>query len=399
MEKINFDRETYFECLCNPGFHGTTCSIDKDLYDAEQTYLLRFFQDIRAVHSSLQDKDFYEIYRNLNSASMNSEALTDVTNLMFEFHNATHLESKSPREFLSAIDFLIKSHYRQHLEIERDLSNDRMDIDQRSVLQSMYDRLHYILTLATHTLINSLKFTDNFNISATNGFQVVYRTPIDQTFGLNTKFSLITVYPSDLLNIGNSRDPLTFRLYSQKYRSEFARYEIFAWVYSSLLFSKTGYGGNFASYMFTLNLVDKRNSSLVQTTNAQDYLLINFPMRIMPAEKEFNRLVRCLTIEYHDQRGEHIVKETEIASFSQFPDSTNFYVTCRYDSPRLEDVYYTVGYNGEKNNTRTAHVARDAMDESDDFVLDTTTQELPKLASIFARPARALLLLVLAFAV
>ena len=397
IEKINFDRETYFECMCNPGYHGTICSVDKELYDSEQTYLLRFFQDIRAVQGKLQDKDFYEIYRNLNTASMNSDALTDITNLMFEFHNATHLESKSPKEFLSAIDHLIKSHYRQHLEIERDLSNQKMDIDQRTVLQSMYDRLHYILTLATHTLLNSLKYTDNFNLSATNAFQVVYRTPIDQTFGLNTRHSLITVYPSDLLNLGNNRDSLTFRIYSQKYRTEFPRYEIFAWVYSSLLFSKTGYAGNFASYMFGLNLVDKRNSSLVEKTNSEDYLLINFPMRIVPAENEFSRLVRCIQIEYHDQRGEHIVKETEIASFAQNPDSQNFYVTCKFENPRLEDVYFTVGYNGEKNNTRTAHLARNAMDESDDFVLDKAALELPNLASLF-RPVAAFLLLALSLA-
>jgi len=385
IEKLNFDRETYFECICNKGYHGLTCEIDEDLYNSVQGFMIRFIKDIEANLDQLSFIDFYQIYKNLNFGPMNYNTLIHMTNLIYHFHQNRLFESKQPMDFLVTVDNMLKSHYRQHLEIQRDLDNKRLDIDHAYIKVSVFQRLHYIIGMAENVMARSLNYTSNFEMTATNAFQCIYNSPVPGDFK-PTSAKTLRVFPSDMLNLGNNRNPLEFSISSTKLDKKAKSVELVAWVWSSMLFSLSKYSGNLATFVFSINIIAKSNlTSYEQLKDDGDVITARFPLKIVPANHEFQKTLRCIELEYKSDHTVHDIKETFIHSVGKFALTNEPFVVCKFSKPKIDDVFFTVGYTGEKKNTQTLGVVKDAMDEADDFRLDTAPMpELFKAASLSA---------------
>ena len=369
-ERLSFDRETYFECLCNKGFHGLTCLIEEELYNVMEAFLSTFIKDLDPMIGLLDEKRFYSIFNNLNQAVMNYNTLIRMTNLLHNYLKANHLESKAPMVFLGSIDGLLKVHYKQHLEIDRDIYAKRLDIDKAYLKMSIYSRLHSIITLAEQVLTNSIKYSSNYNVSSSTSFQSIFVSPNQNTFEHNSGSSLF-IFPSDMLNMGNNRHPVEFSVESQKLAASYKEYDVVGWVWSSLLFSLAKYEGYIASFVFSLNIVQKGDGLILKGVEDEtDVLTIKYPLKIVPVQGDVKKSLRCLSMRFDRNNPKmHSIKEFFIEVTGYFEDSKDPYVVCKFERPILEDVFFTVGYTGENKNSRTSVIERRAMDESDDFDL------------------------------
>ena len=393
IEKLNFDRETYFECICNKAYHGLTCEVDEDLYNSVQSFMIRFTKDIEANIDQLSFSDFYQIYKNLNYGPMNYNTLIHMTNLIYHFHQNRHFESKEPIDFLVTVDNMLKSHYKQHLEIQRDLDNKRLDIDHAYIKVSVFQRLHYIIGMAENVMARSLKYTTNYQVTSTNAFQSIYHSPETGDFDPASP-KKIMVFPSDMLNLGNNRNPLEFSVSSAKLDKEAKSLEVVGWVWSSMLFSLSKYSGNLATFVFSINIIDKASlTSRVHLKETGDLLTAKFPLKIVPAEHELQKTLRCIVLEYTSDHTVHDIKESFIHSVGKFPLTNEPFVICKFEKPLLDDTFFTVGYVGEKKNTQTTSVVKDAMDEADDFPIDN--KSMPELFLTSSLSASALCLYLL----
>ena len=367
-EQISEERETYYECNCMSGFHGIYCNIDDELFDSIQKFKVKFINDLRLA-KDISAHYFYEIYKNINTGSMSVDTLTDITNLLYFFCQNHNLTSTQPTEFLSVVDSLIRSHYRQHLEIERDINNKKFDVSAIPILKGMYERLHFIITLAENVLLNSLSYTENFKSAKSTAFQTLYHTPNYDTFRERSK-DYFELLPTDLLNLGNSFEPVEFYIVDRDLQTKYAQYNLVAWLYSSLLFSQSNYNGHFASHILSLNIYHKNQRQFFNTsTDADNYLWVKFPLRILPSQESINQDMRCLRIEFHDDTLLHKIQEYPIVSMGAYDntDSTSGYVICKFRKANFDDVFYSVGYKGEQMDTQTQHITREAMDTGDDY--------------------------------
>ena len=368
--KLNFDREAYMECRCLPNYHGMTCEIEKELFDAEQTFVSRFVVDIKSLLTRIDQKDFYSIIRNLNYASLGEENLLHMTDLLFDFHNNTHHETLLPVEFLLAVDSVIRSHHLMHMEIERDLSNKMQEIDAAMLFNMLYSRLHYIISLTKEIFCYSLNHTDPITMTPTKSFQVVYIKPEPHTFTTTVIKKPLKIYPSDILNHATGETLIYFGLISSTLSSSYNKFSIVGWLYSNLLFSRTGYSGNIASYVFSLNIYSSELNRTLTDTWKGDYLWVKFPMRIVPTEEEFKRTVRCLRIDFLEDKQKHAITELPVVKYGQYEEDSDYYVHCKFDKPDLGDSFFTIGYNGGSAMTKSKKIERVALDEDDNFSLD-----------------------------
>lgn len=365
-EKINAHLEAHYECKCAENFYGPNCFMPRDLHTEILEFLHHFNSDLQQVaFRVMEPRVLYAILENILHGTVGLDALEDVVKTMDTFHSRRQFTTNDPMGFLRATDAGILSHYREKCEIVNSLGDKVFEIEYMKELNNLYDLLHDMIGLASDVIMRSqADMRTPLTMTPTVSFQLVAITPDEDTFKENGK--TVSVSSPDILSLGHSLENLEVKLVLDLPQAP-QLYPVNFWYYSSLLFPHMPNKGFFAAEMVSIYIWDAlKKAPLLDTVKATNYVLIKFPLKIVPIEADLKKEMKCISISYSKGITEQLLETVDILSFGVYESGKSF-ITCKFTQPKVWNHFYTVGYVGAGKNFVHEKIYRSAMDEADSF--------------------------------
>ena len=370
VERINYEREVYFECECMDGHAGIDCAINREEFHSIQKHVLALLTELETYMRAPNQENWLQSFINLNSGSHSRHTLDRLGEALAQYTIGHGKIMFQQQTFLGALDAVFRSHYRHYLQVVRDLNSKRFDTGEAEFKKNLYDRVHKLIHIGRDTLRRSLGLLkDGFVISRSEAFQVSFTRPTkEQVTGGTGEPNLIAVFPPNLMGTSHVSHPVLLNVNCAAVRNDLEKYFIDSWAFSNLLFSKTIYEGILISYVVAVDVASDPTNPAV-CGQPGDNLRIRFPLRITPTDTEKGKL-RCLAMTFEAASSNHKYTEFPGGNLGYYSESKQPYLECEFGPFQVtSETFFTAGYLGEQSHYHTEKLKRVALDENDDYHL------------------------------
>lgn len=381
VERINYEREVYFECECMDGHAGIDCAINREEFHSIQKHVLTLLTELEGYMRGSSQENWLQSFINLNSGSHSRHTLDRLGEALAQYTVSHGKMMIQHQTFLGALDAVFRSHYRHYLQAVRDLNTKRFDTDEAEFKKNLHDRIHKLIHIGRDTLKRSLNLQkEGFVISGSEAFQMSFTRPTkEQVTGGTNEQNLIAVFPPNLMGTSHVSHPVLLNVNCAAVRNDLEHYLINSWAFSNLLFSKTIYEGILVSYVVAVDVASDSSNPAV-CSQPGDNLRIRFPLRITPTDSEKGKL-RCLAMVFEAASSNHKYTEYPGGNIGYYAESKQPFLECEFGPFQVtSETFFTAGSLGEQSHYHTEKLKRVALGDNDDYHL--AQYQLPSLAGM-----------------